>query len=227
MSAALPKVQHYVPKMLLKNFSFGKKRKVWVYDKQLGVEYETNIKNVAAERGFYNLDGPDGLFSMEPTFQRLESHCSRIVKALIASESLASIDETDRAAMAVFAAVQTLRTVHIRQSLLEMEARLQEWLGSAGASLDQIENYTPLGEEGARLVSLQLISDAREFVPHFLDKDWVLLRGSRANPFYISDNPVALQNMRDSGPRGNLGLGVPGIEIYLPLSSTLLICTQN
>lgn len=87
-----------------------------------------------------------------------------------------------------------------------------------------------MDEEGARLLSLKLISDAKEFVPHILEKDWVLLRGNDTNPFYISDNPVALQNMRDFGPRGNLGIGVPGIEIYLPLSSTLTLamyCRSN
>lgn len=230
MSTELPKVQHYVPRMLLKNFAFGKKRKVWVYDKQQDAEYETNIKNIAAEKGFYNISNSDGLFSMEPDLQRLESHCSRVVKSLVASESLRGLEEKDRAVLAVLVAVQKLRTAHIRQSLLKADQLLQERLREMGANLDEIENYEPLDEEGARLVSLKLISEAKEFVPHILEKDWVLLRGNSANPFYISDNPVALQNMRDFGPRGNLGIGVPGIEIYLPLSSTLTLaiyCSSN
>jgi len=41
--------------------------------------------------------------------------------------------------------------------------------------------------------------------------------------FYLGDNPVlALNNTRDFGPYGNIGLAVPGIEIYLPLTSDLL-----
>jgi hypothetical protein len=46
-----------------------------------------------------------------------------------------------------------------------------------------------------------------------------------AHPFFIGDNPVTLQNnTQPKGPlRGNLGLAVRGIEIYLPVSSTLTL----
>jgi hypothetical protein len=50
---------------------------------------------------------------------------------------------------------------------------------------------------------------------------------SRAAPkrtFYVSDNPVALNNRLNLGPYGNLGLAVKGIEIYLPLSANLIQC---
>jgi hypothetical protein len=61
-------------------------------------------------------------------------------------------------------------------------------------------------------------TEAANLAAHFVDKTWVLLRTDRTRPFLIGDNPITLQNQRDSGPRGNLGLAVPGIEIYFPLS---------
>jgi len=52
----------------------------------------------------------------------------------------------------------------------------------------------------------------------------VLLRPPRGGTFYISDNPIALQNSRPRHPFvGNLGLAVAGIEIYLPLTKTLTL----
>ncbi|VAV82952.1 FIG01046273: hypothetical protein, partial [hydrothermal vent metagenome] len=38
-----------------------------------------------------------------------------------------------------------------------------------------------------------------------------------------SPNPISLQNKNDFGLHGNIGLAVKGIEIYLPLSSTLTL----
>jgi hypothetical protein len=62
-----------------------------------------------------------------------------------------------------------------------------------------------------------------EFLPYFLDKDWMLLQARAPASFYISDNPITLFNTKDFGFYGNLGLTCLGIEIYLPLSSRLTL----
>lgn len=46
------KVQHYVPRFLLKNFGAGKKHKLHAFDKQTEQAFPTNVKNVAAESRF-------------------------------------------------------------------------------------------------------------------------------------------------------------------------------
>ena len=43
--------QHYVPRFLLKNFTHGKKPKIFVYDKSNDGCFHANIKNIAARRG--------------------------------------------------------------------------------------------------------------------------------------------------------------------------------
>lgn len=53
--------------------------------------------------------------------------------------------------------------------------------------------------------------------------EWVLLETTPRNPFFISDNPIGLHNDMDFAPYGNLGLAVKGIQIYLPISSTLCL----
>jgi hypothetical protein len=40
---------------------------------------------------------------------------------------------------------------------------------------------------------------------------------------YISDNPVVMHNPRTFGPYGNIGIAVPGIEIYFPLSPEVVL----
>ena len=60
-------------------------------------------------------------------------------------------------------------------------------------------------------------------IKHLLSKAWYLLETRPEHPFYVSDNPVVLENRNDFGVYGNIGLAVPGIQIYLPLSSTLML----
>jgi hypothetical protein len=62
-----------------------------------------------------------------------------------------------------------------------------------------------------------------EFMPYFMDKDWVLMHARAPDSLYISDNPITLFNQKNFGFYGNLGLRCLGIEIYLPLSSKLTL----
>ena len=65
--------------------------------------------------------------------------------------------------------------------------------------------------------------DSHEFAPYFFAKSWLLFQTSKRHPFYISDNPITMQNMNDFGFYGNIGLAVKGIEIYFPFSKTLTL----
>jgi Protein of unknown function (DUF4238) len=63
---------------------------------------------------------------------------------------------------------------------------------------------------------------ALDLTPHIINKAWLLYSTLSQHAFYISDNSVALQNTTNQDPlRGILGLGVQGIEIYLPISGTV------
>lgn len=85
--------QHYVPRFLLKNFSHGKKPKIFVYDKSNDTRFQTNIKNVAAENGFYELESGDDVLTMEPRLSQLEASTSGIIKKLIDAKDLKSLGE--------------------------------------------------------------------------------------------------------------------------------------
>lgn len=55
------------------------------------------------------------------------------------------------------------------------------------------------------------------------EKNWHLFETDEENPFFISDHPVVLNNEYNFGPYGNLGLGVKGVQVFLPISTTLLL----
>ena len=58
-------VQHYVPQFLLRNFCAGAKPKIWAFDKNTGKSFETNVRNIAGEREFYDLSVGDATLSLE------------------------------------------------------------------------------------------------------------------------------------------------------------------
>ncbi len=54
-------------------------------------------------------------------------------------------------------------------------------------------------------------------------KDMLLFETGKDSPFIVGDSPVVLHNDNNLGFYGNLGFGVPGIQIYMPISSTMTV----
>lgn len=69
-----------------------------------------------------------------------------------------------------------------------------------------------------------LMQDLGNFADHVMSKHWVLMDTTPSMPFWIGDNPVAMHNHQDFGPYGNIGLALPGIEIYLPIHRKWTLC---
>ena len=71
---SIAKNQHYVPQLVLRNFTVGDGKQIYVFDKQDEKSFITNIRNIAAETGFYNFDVKEFKFTIEPALSDLESN---------------------------------------------------------------------------------------------------------------------------------------------------------
>jgi hypothetical protein len=226
----LPKSQHYVPRFLLRNFTSGGKQLIWAFDKHKDITFQTNIKNVAAERGFYDIKTSDSVLTLEPGLAKLEDKTSSIISELIKSKRLTSLGEESRKTLAYFLTVQFVRTKQHRVIIDALQGSLAAHLEKRGATTADVERLIGLPtEESSKKLSLRTVVGALEFVPLLLDKTWVLFETERWDSLYISDNPMTLHNRQDHRPYGSLGLAVPGIEIYFPLSTTVclaLMCSS-
>lgn len=221
-SKSYPKNHHYVPRFLLKNFTYGKKSRVYVFDKKDQKQFETNVRNIASQTGFYNINFKGISISFEESFSKLESICSKIIKKIVKEVSLSSLSEDEKRHLSIFIVTQHLRTPNARTRIYEYSKLLEEKFIEMGFDPNNIDNFKPIDKKEANIISLNLLTDLELYLPHLVNKDWILLKGNKSNPFYISDNPIAMQNISDS-MRGSIGFGVDGIEIYLPLSSTLTL----
>lgn len=217
------KIQHYVPQLLLKQFGTGKKNQLHVLDKHTGRTFVSNARNVASERAFYDFVVGEHSFSIEASLSELESKTKKVLKHILERDSLADLTADARATLCAFLAVQFTRTRHFRLQWSSLPGLLAEHLRKHGDVLaPALEEYIRTPDENqAAMETAKIISEAPgQFGPHFASKAWVLFRTAGNHPFIIGDNPLALQNTMDRGPLGNLGLAVPGIEIYLPLTPT-------
>jgi len=222
---AIAKVQHYVPQFLLRNFGNGKKDQVWVYDKSSARAFPSNTKNVASESRFYDFEYQGQPFSLEPWLGQLEGSAQSVVRFILDADSVATLAEEQKQILAAFLAVQLTRTKTFREEWDAFPRMLREHFqrngdqvapGSQAEELIQDIPANDLKEQTARVI----YKAPETYATQFLNKDWVLAATTRKAPFLLSDNPLTRQNMIDRPNRGNLGLALPGIEIYFPLSPT-------
>lgn len=219
----MPSNQHYVPRFLLKHFCSDDSERLWAYDKSTGKTFQTNVKNVASERDFYEGTIEGRVLSLEDGLSQLEGDTAVIIDRIVSRESIGDLSERERVQIAVFVSIQLQRGPNLRQQLLAMNTAMKQALRDRDVDASDVEGWLDMTEEDAKAMSLAMLTQPNEFPLHILNKTWLLFETSAEMPFYISDNPVAMQNLAEpKGPlRGNLGLAVPGIEVYLPISSTL------
>ena len=216
-------VHHYVPRFLLRNFCSGEKPLLWAYDKHTGKSFQTNVQNIAGERNFYQTRIGDEIVSFEEELGKLESEAAVLIDRVISDRNIGWLSDENRALLATFVVVQMNRGPHARKRFISMDKGLRRVFGKRFGLAT--EGYPLMTTEDAKQAALTTLAESDQYAEHILNKTWLLFETSAEIPFYISDNPVALQNEDKSrGPmRGNLGLAVRGIQIYLPISSTLTL----
>ncbi len=220
-------VQHYVPRLLLRGFlrQPHAKEQVFVYDKHEDRSFPTNITNIAAERKFYDFDADDRRIDVEGILSELESNIKPALEILIKSESLAALDDAQKSWLSIFLATQQLRTRHFREVIKAVNDGTAQHIKNRGFDPRETEGFEPIEtEDDLKRASMALL--ARSMGRHsrlMSTKASFLVKTSYDRPFWISDHPLVMHNDRNFGPYGNIGLAVPGIQIYLPLTSTLLL----
>jgi hypothetical protein len=220
-----PKTEHYVPQFILRQFLVDEsKEQVSVYDKHKDRGFTTSIKNVMAENRFHDFRFEDWIVSFEPIASKIEDLCLPTYQRVIETRCLEGSPQ-EKADLGFLMAFQMLRTKAARASFQEIGAAMKDKVEAMGHRVEDILGWEPQTEDTVKRATLMAIRDA---LPSYAEiialKEFRLAEAAPGRSFYLGDNPVCLHNARTFGPRGNLGLAVPGIEIYLPLSSNLMLC---
>lgn len=217
------KNQHYVPQFLLRGFTTGKKHQISVFDKHTGNSFRTSVRNVASGNYFYNFDRDGTEISLDPALTKLDNDAGLIVEKLRREVSLAAISEEERRTLSLYIGAQHARVQNFREMSSHINRTMAEHLRRLGANPNEVKGFKDFSDEENKAFTISIVPRlSAELAPLIHDKAWMLCKTVPSAPFYISDNPVTLQNTSWSDPfYGNIGFGVRGIEIYMPLSSTL------
>jgi hypothetical protein len=220
-----PKLHHYVPQFYLERFTNSNGR-LWVFDKKLNRKFCSSPKSLAAETKFYYSSELAGTkytpFFVEKQFSALESNASQITGDWLnqlnncKSRDQLKISAFERSEMALFVALQYLRTAESRR-LLKIFA----------------EHNSEISEDELRNIHVRLICDSesvQNISRRIKQSVWIFAKNNTRRPFFTSDNPVTF--MKSNSKVRKMWLKLPGILspetcISLPLSPTIILYCER
>lgn len=210
---------HYVPQFLLREFCIPYQKQIYVYDKLEKKVFKSNIKNIASETNFYAAKTPSYEINLESFMTSIEADTSKAIQKLLKEKALQTLTKQDVCNIGFFATIQLLRTNHAK----EMNKIIMESMRKKAREITGTDDPGKLNENTLKYNFLKNLGVAPDLARHIYQKEWILLDNPFPDLFYISDNPLVLHNEREFGPWGNLGLALPGIQIYLPISPKLIL----
>lgn len=210
--------QHYVPRFILRGFGHGKpgREKIHVYDKKTGKEFVAGISGIGAEQGFYDFMGA----TIDDHLTDLENRAAPQLHQIVRQTSLRGID---RPLVALFVAIQEIRTAAFRSKLRRIMVELAEHSRAMGIDPAEVEFIRRFSDQHVRLSSMELIARAKPLADSLLGLSWHLWEVPSGLTLYTSDAPVVRQNLRHRGEMHSMGLVSDGIEVYFPLSENLVL----
>jgi hypothetical protein len=189
-------------------FDKRNREKNWNYIK------ERPISKVASADYFYDKIPNVIESSLEYDLAKIEKAADPIISKLIAAKKMNSIDIEEKEILSFFITVQHLRT----KSGLRYFKTISDDLSEKLAPL-----FREVPEFDHKELWFDIVASASDFSKFILNKIWFI--GECDSKFYTSDHPVVLQNSTVDDPlRGTLGLDSYGIEIYMPLTDSLILC---
>lgn len=223
------RLQHYVPRVYLKNFSISDMGEyyIWTLNKKTEKTFNSNIKNVAVKEEFYNKVSEEQ--DIERLLRNIETKVDNVIQKLIKIKDVNNLDGKEKDILAEFIAYQMIRTKETREEIKEIPKQiLEKYRNELHPKLKE-QIIDSMKEESLREMHKQIIKTAEEFKEKIKNLKWITLINKIKLPFWTSDNPVAEYNSENLFPYGNLGLECFGFEIHFPISSevSLKLCDNR
>jgi hypothetical protein len=216
------KKHHFVPRSILRNFE-NDKGKLFVFDKTATNSFPSNADDAGHENNFNSVKTDNDFRNFENTFQENDNMVGVLSKKLNELTDKFDFTRKEKYDLAYITRVQQIRTKLIRTDSIGISEDITQWLRNRDERSSDLHTPEPPlieNDENAKLITVELLRSAIDFIPYFLQRGMVLFRTEEKHPFWCSDNPVIMHNESAQMLRGFL---VPGTHIYFPVSKTLLI----
>lgn len=201
-----PKLHHYVPQFYLRRFCEGTGR-LWAWDRDEDRVFLATPRSIAAENDFYYLDryANEGPLEMEKQFAQVERNAARITSRWIdlvrdnERGAQLTVPDEDRESVALFLALQFIRTADFRDIL------------SLYASRNGDEQLDPVSKRVLHTHALWDEELVGNFTNYIRSAIWLFGKNETRTPFVTSDNPLAFRTPDHSMW---LKVGLFGTETY-------------
>lgn len=234
------KVEHYVPQCYLRRFTEDGRR-LFVFDKATKRSFPSNIKNVAAERYFYDIpqdDAPTGVDVqiVEKALQHIEDGYVRAVTRLLRDvHERRLIHQDDKARLAHFIMIQLFRTREFRNFYREStekatKACLDVALETEGPDFAPDSYQVHITEKTVWLAQVKFMFEPKRlarFVRILSNHLWFVGTNETEHPLYTSDSPVVTRAHKIAPGAPHTGLRSEGIEIAFPLTSNHILILRE
>ncbi|NHX41520.1 MULTISPECIES: DUF4238 domain-containing protein [Haloarcula] len=197
------KMQHYVPRFYLENFSINPDKdspQVYCYHKPDRRIFQTTTKNVAGEQYFYDTSGNQ---PFEDFLAEIEGEFADAYRKIIENKHLRDLTENDRTAIAYSVATQEHRTRAFRDGYMEGFEKLADRLREFNISEEELEEQIDEFGKGAddttarKLHKAFMLDAGWEFTEEILDLKWILFENQSDSKFWTSDHPITRYNRCD------------------------------
>lgn len=230
MEKQITKNQHYVPQLLLQNFSIEEKGEYRsnVYDLvKEGFRENQNTKKICSRNYMYDKDNIVESFLSKNIEAPASVEISRIVSNPTDARMPAEID------LLRFLCVQLGRTQEAYDHALEF---INAFSGTMFRELARLNNFDEESAEKLRLVP----TDPRAIIARqTLDSalNWPLIKdlqhhvviNKSESEFIIADHPVFQYNwyLRDAQELSSTSIANKGVQLFLPLSTKVVYCLYD
>lgn len=211
------KDQHFVPQFMLRYFQ-SKEHYIWAYDKHFNKIEERSISKVAFKKFFYDLNEGEAEGSLEGNLSKIETAAAPIIEKIIKARSVDILSEDDKGKMALFLAVQNARTITAQNDIQDFQKQFRMQINDF---IKEMLGDADLLPDNTRELWRDNIEDKADEANVLLRKRWAILESD--NEFYTSDHPLVKFNEFKREGRGHLGLDSFGIQLFLPLTPSILL----
>ncbi|QXG46564.1 DUF4238 domain-containing protein [Pseudomonas syringae] len=212
------KKHHYVPKFYLKNFSQNS-LSINIYnifrDKTIN---NANLKNQCYKDYFYGKND-----KVEKALAGIEGAASEIFREIIRNQSAPWPFTKEHMRLVLFVLIQHSRTTYAVDVLNEMTDKFAKKMVATEKSLNlQDFDKIKVSITDAGAFSVATATSALHLV---LDLKCKILIAKEGAEFITSDNPAILYNQlfEDMDYMSAIGLSCKGLQIFLPISPTILL----
>ena len=109
------------------------------------------------------------------------------------------------------------------------DAQMRKRVHSMGLDTNRISGLFDLDAEGLKREHIRhQVQSIEKYTEIIAEKEFFLMTAPAGHSFYIGDHPVVLHNDEPKTLHtGHLGIGAAYIQIYLPLSSDVMLCAYD